>query len=153
MSESPPVSHLAAHLGYWFRFVSNHVSHAFARALEAEGVTVAEWATLRALYGEPGLRPSALADRMGLSRGAITKLADRLFSKQLVAREDVAGRARAHLLVLTTEGQALVPRLANLADINDKEFFGHLDTETRATIEAALKDIVTRRGLKAVPLS
>ena len=29
------------HLGYWIRYVSNHVSHAFAIRLAAIGVTVA----------------------------------------------------------------------------------------------------------------
>ncbi|MEI9903207.1 MAG: hypothetical protein WDN06_03970 [Asticcacaulis sp.] len=43
-------SHLEAHLGYWMRFVSNHVSQAFARKVEAHGVTVAEWVVLRELF-------------------------------------------------------------------------------------------------------
>ena len=65
------VPELTAHLGYWLRQVSNHVSHAFARKLEAEGVTVAEWTMLRELYGGHALGPSRLAERMGLTRGAI----------------------------------------------------------------------------------
>ena len=35
------LSPLKAHLGYWLRYVSNHVSHAFALQLGARGVTVA----------------------------------------------------------------------------------------------------------------
>ena len=37
------VSALDAHLGYWLRAVSNHVSHAFKTKVERHGVTVAEW--------------------------------------------------------------------------------------------------------------
>jgi hypothetical protein len=36
------VSELTAHLGYWLRHVSDHVSHAFARKLASQDVTVAE---------------------------------------------------------------------------------------------------------------
>jgi len=148
-----PISHLTSHLGYWLRYVSNHVSHAFARTLEAEGVTVAEWAVLRELYGEQAFGPSRLAERMGLTRGAISKLADRLIAKRLIRREDRDDDARAHLLALTNAGRELVPRLAALADANDAAFFDHLTWEERASLTATLKTIVERRDLKQVPLS
>ena len=37
---------LETHLGYWLRRVSNHVSGAFARALQQRNVSVAEWVVL-----------------------------------------------------------------------------------------------------------
>jgi hypothetical protein len=43
-------SELTAHLGYWLRFVSNHVSLAFARKLESRGVTVADWVVLHGAH-------------------------------------------------------------------------------------------------------
>lgn len=153
MSSPAPVAHLTSHLGYWLRFVSNHVSHAFARKLDADGVTVAEWTILRQLYDAQAQGPSRLAEKMGLSRGAISKLADRLIAKRLVKRTDRDDDARAHMLALTTAGQELVPRLAALADINDTEFFDHLTPEDRATVERVLKTIVERRELKSIPLS
>ena len=55
------VSGLEAHLGYWLRYVSNHVSHAFSMKLEALGVTVAEWVVLRELHDEDAVAPSAIA--------------------------------------------------------------------------------------------
>ena len=93
------LSPLESHLGYWLRYVSNHVSHAFALKVAARGVTVAEWVVLRELYdGESA--PSAVADRLGMTRGAISKLADRLIAKGLIARRASAGDrrfdARAH---------------------------------------------------------
>ena len=45
------LSDLKQHAGFWLRFVSNHVSHAFARKLLSSGVTVAEWVVLREMYG------------------------------------------------------------------------------------------------------
>ena len=72
---SPRVPELTAHLGYWLRHVSNHVSHAFARKLAGKGVTVAEWALMRMLYGHDPVSPSELAVQLALTRGAVTKLA------------------------------------------------------------------------------
>ncbi|MBP7704642.1 MAG: MarR family transcriptional regulator [Caulobacter sp.] len=153
MSRPPPASHLTSHLGYWLRYVSNHVSHAFARKLDGEGVTVAEWVVLRELYGEDALAPSRLAERLGLTRGAISKLADRLLEKALLVRAESPDDRRAHTLTLSPAGRALVPSLSALADRNDAEFFDHLTDEERATVERIMKGIVERRGLKDVPVS
>ncbi|HEY5083772.1 MAG TPA: MarR family transcriptional regulator, partial [Rhizomicrobium sp.] len=87
MKSTRPASDLTAHLGYWLRFVSNHVSQAFARKVESRGATVAEWVLMRGLFGVEALAPSRLAERMGMTRGAITKLADRLIAKSLAARK------------------------------------------------------------------
>ena len=46
----PLASDLTAHTGYWLRMVSNAVSQDFARKVADEGVTVAEWSFMRALY-------------------------------------------------------------------------------------------------------
>jgi DNA-binding MarR family transcriptional regulator len=150
---SPDPSALTAHLGYWLRFVSNHVSHAFARKLDAQAVTVAEWAVLRSLYGQGGMAPSRLADQMGLTRGAISKLADRLIAKGFVAREDDKNDGRAHRLRLSSHGRDLVPRLSALADRNDAEFFDHLTAAERAELERILKAVIERHGLKTLPIS
>ena len=86
MTSTKSASDLSAHVGYWLRYVSNHVSQAFARKMEAHGVTVAEWVVMRQLFEEEALAPSRLADRMGMTRGAISKLADRLISKSMLVR-------------------------------------------------------------------
>ncbi len=143
---------LTSHMGYWLRYVSNHVSHAFARKLEGHDVTVAEWVVLRELFDGENIAPSRLAEKLGLTRGAISKLADRLIDKGLIAREDSRDDRRAHRLALTRKGNDLVPKLAALADRNDAEFFGDLTADERATVERVLKAIVERRGLKTIPV-
>ena len=50
MAKKIEVSELTQHIGYWMRFVSNHVSHAFMLKVEAQGVTVAEWAAMRQMF-------------------------------------------------------------------------------------------------------
>jgi DNA-binding MarR family transcriptional regulator len=145
------VSTLESHLGYWLRYVSNHVSQAFAAKVAERGVSVAEWVVLRELYTSPTM-PSALADKLGMTRGAITKIVDRLEGKELAARTVSVLDKRAQTLMLTRKGRALVPTLAMLADRNDKEFFGYLDAQERSRLEAVLRDIVQRSALQEVPV-
>ena len=151
MTSAPPVSDLEAHLGYWLRMVSNAVSQSFARRVEAEGVTVAEWVFLRMLWDIDPVAPSLLAGRMGMTKGAISKLADRLNGKALVERRADPVDGRAQILSLTAAGRALVPRLAALADVNDAAFFGTLSPEDRNDLERLLRKIVSDRKLTDVP--
>ena len=95
---------LSSHLGYWLRFVSNHVSHAFALKVENLGVTVAEWVVLRQLLAAEPAAPSRLADLMGVTRGTVSKLVDRLIAKELVARENNASDRRALSAAARTVG-------------------------------------------------
>ena len=152
MPSTTSASDLSAHVGYWLRYVSNHVSQAFARKVEAHGVTVAEWVLMRQLLEEEALAPSHLADRMGMTRGAISKLADRLIAKSMLVRAADPEDGRAQTLALTSAGRALVPKLAALADANDAEFFGHLRSKDRAALLRILREIVEQRGFKSLPV-
>jgi DNA-binding MarR family transcriptional regulator len=150
--EGDEISALETHLGYWLRVVSNHVSHAFKAKVEQEGVTVAEWVLLRALFDEDGIKPSELAERVGLTRGAISKLIDRLLLKDLVAVRSDPGDGRAHVIMLKASARGLVPKLAALADENDDEAFGHLDQDERASLLATLKRVVERLEIRGAAL-
>jgi DNA-binding MarR family transcriptional regulator len=150
MPKQADIAALADHYGFHLRVVSNAVSQEFARKMAAQGVTVAEWALLRVLYDAPSLAPSALAARMGMTKGAITKLAQRLIDKNLVARSDDPEDRRAQFLALTGPGRALVPKLAKLADANDAAFFGVLAAAERAALGRILKKLTDRHALKGV---
>lgn len=149
---SAEIPELTAHLGYRLRQVSNHVSHAFARKVAVKEVTVAEWAMMRVLHGVQPVAPSRLADKMGMTRGAISKLADRLISKSLVAREASSTDGRAHTLRLTPQGAHMVPELAALAEQNEAECFAHLSTEDRTTLGRIMKEAVEQLGITATPV-
>ena len=147
-----PVSDLETHLGYLLRSVSNHVSHSFALRLADHGTTVAEWVVLRALHGAPPMAPSTLSDKIGLTRGAISKLAERLIDKGLIVREASAQDGRMQTLALTPAGKTLVPRLARIADENDAHFFAHLTGDERTMIETILRRIADRERIEAFPI-
>lgn len=151
-SSAPPVSALEAHLGYWLRFVSNHVSHAFRKKVEASGATVSEWVVLRELYRAERTTAGELAQTLGMTKGAISKLIDRLEDKGLLKRVVREEDRRHQELELLAPGRRMVPKLAQLADENDAEFFGVLPSELREELLQVMQELVRIHGLKSVPL-
>lgn len=152
MAKTIEVSDLGTHTGYWLRFVSNHVSHAFARKVESQGVTVAEWVLLRVLLETGAANPSQLADAVGMTRGAVSKLVERLSRKKLAVRRSSERDRRYQTVELTATGRQIVPVLAQLADENDREFFGHLKSGERNSLLSLLQEIVRRHGWKDLPV-
>ena len=150
-TSAPRVSALEDHLGYWLRFVSNHVSQAFVDKLATRDVTVPEWVVLRLLYDGPQ-NPSWLAEQLRMTRGAVSKIVDRLADKALVARARGEGDRRYQQVALTGAGRTLVPVLARLADENDAAFFGGLSAADRRTLSRVLQAIVAQSGLAEVPI-
>lgn len=151
MKPSPAISDLESHIGYLLRFVSNHVSYAFKLKVESHGVTVAEWVVLRTLFDRENVHPSDLAASIGLTRGAVSKLVDRLVVKRLIECRAGKPDRRFQVVRLTAQGRKLVPVLAALADDNDREFFGDLGEAQQSELVRVLKEVCRRRELKGVP--
>jgi len=146
------VSDLTAHTGYLLRIVSNAVSQEFARKVAGEGVTVAEWVMLRSLYGGKAVAPSALARKMGMTRGAISKLADRLLGKGLIERTGNPDDKRGQSLSVSAAGAKKVPVLARLADENDASFLAALSNDEQERLRALLYALIDKHGRSAMPL-
>jgi DNA-binding MarR family transcriptional regulator len=154
-SRSKTVSSLEDHLGYWLRFVSNHVSASFACRLEARDISVSEWVALRKLYDTPAYMytsPSELAESLGMTRGAVSRLMERLVQKDLVERQDSRNDGRAQQIRLSSIGRKLVPRLAAIADKNEDAYFGNLPTGVREVLIGLMRKIVEEAEMTQVPV-
>jgi len=143
------VSDLHDHAGYWLRLVSNHVSGAFARKIAAHDLSVAEWVILRLLYRADRI-PSHVARETGLTRGAITKITDRLIARALVARLASPDDGRSQRLRLTAKGRKLVPVLAAAADRNDAEFFDPLSAAERQALDRVLRKLAAHHAMTGI---
>jgi DNA-binding MarR family transcriptional regulator len=152
-AEATPVgvSDLEAHLGFWLRFVSNHVSARFRGLVEQRGVSVSEWVALRSLFASDSTTARALIESLGMTKGAISKVLDRLERKKLVRRLADPEDGRAQRIALTAAGRRLVPTLAALADENDAHFFGQLAPEARRHLAETLRELVRTHHLTEVP--
>lgn len=146
-------SELKSHIGYHLRVVSNAVSHSFSRKLLASDVTVAEWVILREMYaGDETTSPSLVAELTGLTRGAVSKLIDRLLRKGFVTRTELSADRRYQEIKLTTAAVKLVPKLANIADENDEYFFSALPQIKRKTLMNTLKKLAELHKLNTNPI-
>lgn len=148
---STPPSPLEAHLGFWLRFVSNHVSSRFQQRLEAKNVTVTEWVALRTLWAQGETSHAQLIQALHMTKGATSKVISRLEEKGLARRQLADGQARAQCLALTPKGRKLVPTLAALADANDEHFFGHLPPAQRQALMQAMQALVQHHQLQEIP--
>jgi len=151
MNANIPASGLEDHTGYWLRYVSNHVSQSFARRLAAENITVSEWVALRCLYDLEEGSQNDLAQAMGMTKAPVSRILDRLVAKKLARRSESTEDGRARLIRLTPEGRVLVPRLAKLADINDRTFFSCLSEREQAALVNTMRKLVAHHGLTRVP--
>lgn len=147
------INTLRSHLGYHMRIVSNAVSHSFARKLAASDVTVAEWVILREMYsGEDKTSPSVVAELTGLTRGAVSKLIDRLLSKGLVMRSGSTEDRRYQEIKLTASAIKLIPKLTAIADENDELFFSALSQSERRVLMSTLVKLTEQHKLNKNPI-
>lgn len=145
------VSGLESHLGYWLRRVSNAVSGAFSRALQEQQASVAEWVLLRELHERGQAAPGELADVLGLSRGAVSKIIDKLEAKSWVQTGAKEGDNRYRLLSLTREGQLSLPILARIADQNDSAYFACLTAKEKVALRKLLTKLADHHQIHDVP--
>jgi DNA-binding MarR family transcriptional regulator len=97
--------------------------------------------------------PSDIIKQTGLTKGAVSKLVDRLCVKKLATRLLAKHDRRFQEIGLTEKGRALVPNLAALADSNDKEFFGCLNGKEHSELDRILKKIVKENKLNKTPVN
>jgi DNA-binding MarR family transcriptional regulator len=147
----PAVSGLENHLGYWLRRVSNVVSGEFARALQDRRASVAEWVLLRQLYDRGHATPGDMAEALGMTRGAISKVIDKLEAKKWIHSEVKTGDNRVRLISLTSEGRRTVPALAKVADRNDARFFSCLNANESRTLHTLLAKLANHHAIHDVP--
>lgn len=145
------IPNLENHLGYWLRRVSNAVSGAFSRALQEKQTSVAEWVLLRELHKRQQSTPGDLADLLGLTRGAVSKIVDKLEAKGWVQADMKANDSRSRLLSLTRQGRRNLPVLAKIADRNDAHFFDCLDAKEQGVLRELLTRLADQHRIHDVP--
>ncbi len=146
------LTQLEGHLGYWLRRVSNAVSGSFARALQEKQTSVAEWVLLRELHERGQIASGDLADRLGLTRGAVSKIVDKLDAKGWVQTEAKEGDSRFRLLSLTRAGRRSLPVLAAIADQNDARYFNCLSAREKSILRELLTKLADHNHLHNVPI-
>ncbi len=147
-----PLCALEDHLGFWLRFVSNHVTARFEKLIAAHGLTVTEWVALRTLYTKTENTHAELIQALGMTKSAASKVVTRLETKGLAMRTSTVHSAKEQFIVLTPQGRDLLPVLAACADDNEQFFFGHLDLGTRQALQQSMMDLTQHHQFTQLPV-
>ncbi len=107
---------LDAYLPYRLSVASNAVSGLIARAYEDRfGLTVPQWRLICVLAEDKALTQVAIVSRTGMDKVTVSRAAQGLAKRRLVARSDHHADGRSHMLALTGEGARLYAEIAPLA--------------------------------------
>lgn len=83
--------------------------------LAASGVTEQQWRVLRVLNEYGPLSAAEVADRASLSAPSLSRIAQGMEARGLIAKEDVKGDRRRQNLVLTQAGHSVISEHADEA--------------------------------------
>lgn len=107
---------LDAYLPYRLSVSSNAVSRLIARAYEDRfGLSIPQWRLLCVLKEEGGATQGGIVNRTGMDKVSVSRAAQGLSQRRLIARSDHHADGRSHMLALTAEGQRLYAEIAPLA--------------------------------------
>ncbi|NNM78324.1 winged helix-turn-helix transcriptional regulator [Sphingomonas sp. ID1715] len=104
---------LDAFLPYQLSIVSNAVSGVIARTYESLfGLRIPEWRLIAVLAEEEGLTQQALVARTEMDKMTVSRAAQALVARGLVARSAHGTDRRSNTLALTAAGQALYAQIS-----------------------------------------
>jgi DNA-binding MarR family transcriptional regulator len=141
----PPIAAPEAHVSYWVKRAEGRFSKSFAKILKQSRLIASEWAVVRELYGPTNWGTLELGRMMGMSKGGMSKLIDRLVKKGYVTRKKNKTDHRFKNVRLTPLGRKRVPLIASMEKSVDREFFDPLRGGGRYRLTKSLERILTHR--------
>jgi len=116
---------------------------AWLRLMHKTGLTPAQLVTLHMLENGDAETVSRLAERLAITRGAVSHLVDRLVRQRLVTREESETDRRRKRLELTSAGRKLLTRLHQQRVSDLASALARVSGEARAELEGAVRRTTT----------
>lgn len=121
-----------------FRLTKQH-----AQAIaEAHGLTFPQLVALRHLKRDGPMPMSELTDRLGVTRGALTGLVDRLEAAELVARQPSESDRRMIFLALTEKGLGVLARVREAWRLEVDRWLAPLGESGKAAVSECLTMLI-----------
>ena len=131
-------------LPYRLSVVSNRVSAAIATAYDRLfGLKIPEWRLIAVIAEQQPITQQAVGVATRMDKVTVSRAAQALVDRGLIARQPNAGDKRSHLLTLTATGRALYDQVAPKALEMEAAIFEQLDPAARRTLSAMLDQIET----------
>jgi DNA-binding MarR family transcriptional regulator len=107
---------------------------------------------LRELYERGEAAPKEMAEALAMTRGAVSKIVDKLEAKGWISIRSTPLDGRVQVLSLTRRGRRVVPVMARIADQNDQRFFGCLTANERDVLGKLLVKLAECHHIQGVPV-
>ncbi|MDB5427519.1 MAG: transcriptional regulator, MarR family [Phenylobacterium sp.] len=138
---------LDAYLPYRLSVASNAVSGLIARAYQDRfGLTIPQWRLICVLAEDGGLTQVQLVARTVMDKVTVSRAAQGLLKRRLVARSDHHADGRSHVLALTAEGAGLHAEIAPLALAYEAALIAGLAPEEVALLKRLLTRLQSAAG-------
>jgi DNA-binding MarR family transcriptional regulator len=122
------------------RKATRALSRLYDDALAPLGVTVAQFGILKAIWREPGLALSRLADEMVMDRTSLYRMLTPMTSAGWIAIASPA-KGRAKTATLTAEGESLLTKARHLWDGAQTRVVGTFGADRWQVLESAISEL------------
>ena len=138
---------LDAYLPYRLSVASNAVSDLIARAYQDRfGLAVPQWRLICVLAEDGGLTQGQLVARTVMDKVTVSRAAQGLLKRRLVARSEHHADGRSHVLTLTSEGAGLYAEIAPLALAYEAALIAGLAPDEVALLKRLLARLQSAAG-------
>lgn len=131
-------------LGYLLNRCAGQMARRFERELEPYGISLAQWGALLAIHEKGEASPSDVAARVGIDRGATTRLIARMEEKGLLTRRMNEADGRSVVLALSPDTAALMPTLIAASQEVNRTALATLPEAERAALLGTLASLLDR---------
>jgi DNA-binding MarR family transcriptional regulator len=138
-------------LPYRLSVVSNRVSAAIATAYDRLfALKIPEWRLIAVIAEGQAITQQAVGVATRMDKVTVSRAAQALAERGLIARQPNMGDRRSHLLTLTATGRALYDQVAPKALEMEAAIFEQLDPAERRTL-AAMLELIEAAAAAVVP--
>jgi DNA-binding MarR family transcriptional regulator len=133
---------LAERLGYVLRRAQIGVFRDFFAAFTPFDIKPAQYSILTIIERNPGLKQTQVCDALGIKRTNFVAMIDELEARGLVRRDEAPADRRSYALVLTPEGDALMPKLHETSAAHEQRIIDFLGCGRHAEMRDTLAELV-----------
>ena len=138
---------LDAYLPYRLSVASNAVSGLIARAYQDRfGLSVPQWRLICVLAEDGGLTQGQIVARTVMDKVTVSRAAQGLLKRHLIARSDHEADGRSHVLALTAEGASLYAEISPLALAYEAALIAGLAPDEVALLKRLLTRLQSAAG-------
>jgi DNA-binding MarR family transcriptional regulator len=135
-------------IGFMLRRAQIAVFQEIFRLFSEVDIRPAQFSVLVVIERNPGLTQSQVSAALGIKRTNFVALLDSLEQRGLAERQAAAGDRRSHALHLTDRGKAVMRRLRQLVDIQERRFVGRIGESGRRQLIELLHRLIDGRRVK-----